>query len=85
MNTLTPKPLAPVSVAKAEAQAEQVHETWFQQQVRQALDMADDPATEWITQEQAQTDWALQRAAITAKPGLAKTESERQEHPGNSG
>ena len=85
MNTLTPKPLAPVSVADAEAQPVQAHDKWFQQQVQQALLVADDPATEWVTQEQAQADWALQRAALEAKPSLAKRESERLEHPGNSG
>ncbi|WP_157462937.1 hypothetical protein [Curvibacter gracilis] len=85
MNTSTPKPLAPVSVADADGLPAQAHEKWFQQQVKQALDLADDPATEWITQEQAQADWALQRAAIAAKPRLAMTESERLEHPGNSG
>ncbi len=81
MNKLTPKPLASVSEADAEAQPAQIHEKWFQQRVQQALDLADDPATEWLTQEQAQADWVRQRAAIAAKPGLAK---QGLEHPGNS-
>jgi hypothetical protein len=58
MNTLTSKSLAPVSVAGAEAQPAPAHDPWFRQQVKQALDLADDPAAEWVTQEEAQADWA---------------------------
>ena len=43
------------------------HDAWFREQVGIALTEADDPATQWISHEQVQADWAQQRAELVQR------------------
>ncbi|WP_061790163.1 hypothetical protein [Herbaspirillum rubrisubalbicans] len=62
------KPLARTrpdrAVAMKNAHEAVEHDRWFRSQVEQALTQADDPATQWVTQEQAQASWAKKRAKL---------------------
>ena len=51
----------------------QQDEKWFLEQVEIGLAQADDPATQWITQEQAGAMWEKQRAALSKRvePGAS--------------
>jgi hypothetical protein len=40
------------------------HDQWFRAEVAQALVEADDPATQWVANEQAKVEWAEQRAKL---------------------
>ncbi len=40
------------------------HDRWFRAQVEQGLAEADDPATQWISQEQARASWTEKRANL---------------------
>ena len=40
------------------------YDNWFRQQVEQALAEADDPATVWISHEDAKGSWAEKRAEL---------------------
>jgi hypothetical protein len=40
------------------------HDKWFRQQVEIGLAQADDPAAEWVTNEQANASWAKKRAEL---------------------
>ena len=42
------------------------HDKWFRAQVEQALLEADDPNTQWVSHEEAQTSWAKKRAEDSA-------------------
>ena len=48
------------------------HDTWFREQVALALKEADDPATVWISHDEAKADMQRQRKDLLA--GLGKTE-----------
>jgi hypothetical protein len=48
------------------------HDKWFRQQVAQALQEADDPATVWIPHDVAKADMQRQRESLLARIG--KTE-----------
>ena len=37
---------------------------WFQEEVALALKEADDPNTEWVSNEEAEASWAKQRAEL---------------------
>jgi hypothetical protein len=41
-----------------------VHDKWFRQQVETAVAEADDPAAEWVTNEEATDSWAKKRAEL---------------------
>jgi hypothetical protein len=41
------------------------YDAWFREEVQLALDEADDPNTVWVTQEEADVEWAKQRAELT--------------------
>ena len=48
------------------------HDKWFRQQVAQALQEANDPATVWIPHDVAKADMQRQRESLLARIG--KTE-----------
>lgn len=41
------------------------YDAWFREEIQKALDEADDPNTVWVSQEEADADWARQRAELT--------------------
>lgn len=43
------------------------HDQWFRAQVEQAISEADDPNTQWVSNEEAATSWDKKRAALTAQ------------------
>jgi hypothetical protein len=51
------------------AHAAAAHDEWFRAEVEQALGEADDPATQWVSQEEADVSWAKQRAALAERAG----------------
>lgn len=40
------------------------HDQWFRAEVQAALIEADDPATQWVSHDQAKSEWAKLRAAL---------------------
>lgn len=40
---------------------------WFIEQVELAVAEADDPNTEWVSNEQAKAEWAVKRASLRAR------------------
>ncbi|WP_320534682.1 hypothetical protein [Robbsia andropogonis] len=40
------------------------YDAWFQRQVHQGLQEADDPKTEWVSHNQVKADMATQRAVL---------------------
>lgn len=40
------------------------HDKWFRAQVEQGLNEADDPAAEWVSQEEAAASWQRKRAEL---------------------
>ena len=64
----TPKNARPDrSRALKRAHEAAAHEKWFLEQVEIGLAEADDPATQWITQEQAGAMWEKQRAELSKR------------------
>jgi len=51
------------SAALKRAHAAAAHDKWFRQQITQALDEANDPATQWISNETVKIESAKRRAA----------------------
>ena len=43
------------------------HDKWFRAQVEEAINEADDPATVWVSNEDAKVQWAKKRAALAAR------------------
>ena len=43
------------------------HDKWFREQVGLGLAQADDPATEWVTNEEAEASWATKRAELVKR------------------
>lgn len=43
------------------------HDKWFREQVEIGLQEADDPATEWVSHEDARASWAAKRAKLVKK------------------
>ena len=43
------------------------HDKWFRAQVEEAIAEADDPATVWVSNEDAKAQWAKKRAAMAAR------------------
>ena len=43
------------------------HDKWFREQVEIGLAEADDPATEWVTNEEANASWAKKRAELVKR------------------
>ena len=59
---LTGKPREDASERLRRAHEAAAHDNWFRQQVEIGLAEADDPATEWVSDEEANTSWATKRA-----------------------
>lgn len=53
------------------AHAAAAHDTWFREQIDQSLTEADDPNTQWVTNDQAKRASTEQRAAWLAKGSKA--------------
>ena len=47
------------------------HDTWFRAEVEQGIKEADDPSTQWVSNEDANKSWAKQRAALVKRAGSA--------------
>lgn len=58
----------------------QQHDVWFRDQVARGLAEADDPATVWVTREEAKASWAERRARL-----LAGIEAESRSSSGGGG
>lgn len=43
------------------------HDKWFREQVEIGLAEADDPNTQWVSNEEVEADWAIQRAELLAR------------------
>lgn len=43
------------------------HDRWFREQVEIGLREADDPATEWVSDDEARAGWAAKRAQLVKK------------------
>lgn len=43
------------------------HDAWFREQVRIGLDEANDPATQWVSNDEAKSHWAKKRAKLAAR------------------
>ena len=54
--------MSPISPSLLDTLAE--HDQWFRAEVQAALIEADDPATQWISYEEAKAEWALERAEL---------------------
>lgn len=67
-----PKPTASVPAQRPRAEASADHDVWFRAEVERAIVEADDPDARWVTQEEAERDWARQRASI-AKASAAQS------------
>jgi hypothetical protein len=58
----------PDSAAKLKSVHEAAaHDKWFREQIAQGLKEADDPATEWVSNEEAKTSWATKRAELVKR------------------
>lgn len=60
------------SAALKRAHAAAAHDKWFRAEVEQALQEADDPATEWVPHSVVKADMAKQRAELKARIAKAK-------------
>ena len=73
MQTLTLDEKPPVRVRPRRADAAKhahetsEHERWFRAQVAQGLAEAGDPATAWVTHEEAQASWSRKRAELAKR------------------
>lgn len=47
------------------------YDQWFSEEVSQAIKEADDPATQWVSQEEATASWAKKRAELLKRVGSA--------------
>ena len=54
------------SATLKQAHAALVHDRWFREQVAQSVKDADDPATQWVSNETAMVESAKRRAAWRA-------------------
>ena len=60
------------SATLKQAHAALAHDRWFRDQVEQAIKEADDPATQWVSNETAMAEAAQRRAAWRAKGASVK-------------
>lgn len=51
---------------------------WFQEEVAVALKEADDPNTEWVSNEEAEATWATKRAELLKRVRGDKVSVERR-------
>lgn len=55
------------ALALRKAHRASAHDEWFRAQVQLALDEADAPDAEWISNEAVSADWATERAALVER------------------
>jgi hypothetical protein len=60
------------SATLKQAHAALVHDRWFREQVAQAIKEADDPSTQWVSNEAAMAEGAKRRAAWRARAASVK-------------
>ena len=46
------------------------HNKWFREQVEEAVQLADDPNTVWVSNEDAKKEWAEKRAKLAASTAV---------------
>jgi len=51
------------------AHAAATHDKWFREQVELGVAEADDPAAEWVANEEANASWAQKRADLVKRAG----------------
>lgn len=61
------------SATLKQAHAALVHDRWFREQVAQAVEEANDPATQWVSNEAAMAQSAKRRAAWRARSASVKS------------
>jgi acyl-homoserine lactone acylase PvdQ len=57
------------------SQAKREYDAWFDAEIDAAMREADDPNTEWVSNDEAKKDWAETRAALVRR--LEEEESRR--------
>jgi hypothetical protein len=60
------------AAALKQAHQAAAHDKWFRAQVAQGIKEADDPNTQWVSQQDAKASWAKKRAALTKRVERAK-------------
>jgi hypothetical protein len=55
------------AVRMRQAHEAAAHDQWFRAQVELAISEADDPNTQWVSNEEAAASWSEKRAALTAQ------------------
>lgn len=62
---------SPVAAAERLRNAHQAaaYDKWFRAEVEEGLKEADDPATQWVSNEDAKKSWAEQRAELAKRAG----------------
>ena len=58
---------ADASVRLRQARAAAAHDKWFRAQVDQAIQEADDPNAQWVSNEDANKRWTKQRAVLVKR------------------
>ncbi|MDQ6435998.1 hypothetical protein RB623_18230 [Mesorhizobium sp. LHD-90] len=61
--------------AVEQSQAKRDYDKWFDAEIEAAIKEADDPNTEWVSNDEVKKDWARQRAALVRR--LEEEESRR--------
>ena len=59
------RPDSSAALKRAHEAAE--YDKWFRAEVAQAIKEADDPATEWVSHEDAKASWAKKRAELVKR------------------
>lgn len=67
----TARQRADASERMSAAHAAAAHHKWFRAEIEQAITEADDPATEWISNEEASASWSQKRADLMKLAGSA--------------
>jgi hypothetical protein len=60
------------AVALKQAHQAAEHDKWFRAQVARGIKEADDPNTQWVSQQDAKASWARKRAALVKRVQRAK-------------
>ena len=60
------------SATLKQAHAALAHDRWFREQVAQAIEQADDPATQWVSNETVMAESAKRRVAWRARADVQK-------------
>lgn len=65
--TVTTHSRPDASEALKRAHEAAAHDKWFRAEVAKGIEEADDPATEWVSHEDAKASWAKKRAALVKR------------------